>query len=81
MQSHPKTPLELLYLDTGSLNMKYIISTWMLIYLKTLVVRDEEELTKIISVRGLRINDYDTGMNNIKSKWKFCTCEIEVILA
>ena len=45
MQSHPKTPLEFLYLETGSLKIKYIISTRRLVYLKTLMMRDDEELT------------------------------------
>ena len=48
MQSHPKTPLEFLYLETGSLPINYILSIRRMMYLKTLMMRDEEELTKRI---------------------------------
>ena len=46
--SHPKTPLEFLYLETGSLPLEFIISIRRMIYLKTLLMRNEEELTKRI---------------------------------
>ena len=44
--SHSKTPVEFLYLETGSIPLSYIISSRRLNYLHTIVTRDDEELTK-----------------------------------
>ena len=46
LSAHPKTPLEFLYLETGALPIRYIIMSRRLIYLQTLLCRDDEELTK-----------------------------------
>ena len=46
--SHLKTPLEFLYLETGAVPISYIISMRRMIYLKTLMMREEHELTKRI---------------------------------
>ena len=46
--SHLKTPLEFLYLETGAVPISYIISMRRMIYLKTLMMREENELTKRI---------------------------------
>ena len=46
--SHQKTPIEFLYLETGSLPIGFIVSLRRMIYLRTLLVRDETELTKRI---------------------------------
>ena len=48
MGSHKKTPLEFLYLETGSLPINFIISIRRITYLKTLLMRNNEELTKRI---------------------------------
>ena len=48
LQCHPKTPLEFLYLETGSMPIRHILSLRRTNYLKTLLMRDEEELTKRI---------------------------------
>ena len=48
LQCHPKVPLEFLYLETGSIKISQIISSRRLIYLQTLLKRDDEELTKRI---------------------------------
>ena len=48
MGSHQKTPLEFLYLETGSLPINFIISIRRITYLKTLLMRNNEELTKRI---------------------------------
>ena len=44
--AHSKTPLEILYLETGSLPIKFIISLRRLLYLHTIVNRNDDELTK-----------------------------------
>ena len=48
LQSHPKTPLEFLYLETGAVKISHIVSCRRLIYLQTLLLREDEELTKRI---------------------------------
>ena len=48
LQCHPKVPLEFLYLETGSLKISQILSSRRLMYLQTLLKRDDEELTKRI---------------------------------
>ena len=51
---HPKTPLEFLYLETGSVKISDIVSSRRLNYLQTLLARDEEELTNRV-LRGQEI--------------------------
>ena len=46
--SHQKTPIEFLYLETGSFPISFLVSIRRMIYLRTLLVRDETELTKRI---------------------------------
>ena len=46
--SHQKTPIEFLYLETGSLPIRYIISMRRMNYLKTILMRNEDELIKRI---------------------------------
>ena len=48
MGSHMKTPLEFLYLETGAVPISYIISMRRIIYLRTIMMREEHELTKRI---------------------------------
>ena len=48
IQAHPKIPLEFLYLETGAVRIKHIISSRRMIYLQTLLKRDDEEITKRI---------------------------------
>ena len=48
MGSHQKTPLEFLYLETGTLPISYIIMIRRITYLQTLLTRNDEELTKRI---------------------------------
>ena len=48
LQAHPKIPLEFLYLETGAVRIKHIISSRRMIYLQTLLKRDDEEITKRI---------------------------------
>ena len=54
LQCHPKTPLEFLYLETGSVKISDIVSSRRLNYLQTLLARDEEELTNRV-IRGQEI--------------------------
>jgi hypothetical protein len=44
--SHAKTPVEFLYLETGAIPLSFIISSRRLNYLHTIVTREDEELTK-----------------------------------
>ena len=46
--AHSKTPLEMLYLETGALPIRFIISLRRLLYLHTILNRSEDELTKKI---------------------------------
>ena len=48
MGSHQKTPIEFLYLETGSLPISHIISIRRMTYLRILLMRDEKELTRRI---------------------------------
>ena len=48
VNSHAKTPIEHLYLETGSLPIKYIIMSRRLIYLKEIIDRPESEIVKKI---------------------------------
>ena len=46
LQSHPKAPLEFLYLETGSLPISLILASRRLMYLRTILLREDEELIK-----------------------------------
>ena len=46
LQTHPKTPLEFLYLESGSISIRHILSSRRINFLRTILERDEEELTK-----------------------------------
>ena len=48
LQSHPMTPREFLYLETGAVKISHIFSCRRLIYLQKLLLREDEELTKRI---------------------------------
>ena len=47
---HAKTPLEFLYLETGALPVRYIISCWRMTYLHTILVRSDSEITKRVFI-------------------------------
>ena len=44
--SHSKAPLEILYLESGAIPMRFILKSRRINYLQTIVKRDEEELTQ-----------------------------------
>jgi hypothetical protein len=46
LRSYPKCPLEFLYLETGSIPIGHIISSRRIMYLRTILRREEEELIK-----------------------------------
>ena len=46
LQTHPKTPLEFLYLESGSISIRHILSSRRINFLRTILKRDEEERTK-----------------------------------
>ena len=48
VQGHSKAPLEFLYLETGALPFRHIISCRRLLYLQTILKRQDSELTKRI---------------------------------
>ena len=48
LQSHSKAPLEFLYMETGSIPISHILSSRRMMYLRTILSREEEELTKRI---------------------------------
>ena len=46
--SHANTPIEMLFLDSGATPIAHVISSLRMIYLQTLLKREDEELTKRI---------------------------------
>ena len=46
LQAHAKVPIEFLYLETGSIRIRHILSSRRLMYFQTLLMRDDEEVTK-----------------------------------
>ena len=46
LRNHPKCPLEFLYLETGSISIGHTVSSRRIMYLRTILKRDDEELTK-----------------------------------
>ena len=46
LQCHSKTPREFLYLETGTIPIRFIVASRRLHYLHTIVNRSEDELTK-----------------------------------
>ena len=59
LNSHSKAPLEALYLESGAIPIKFIISSRRLNFLQTIMKRDEEELTKRVLLA--QINDPTEG--------------------
>ena len=48
VSAHPKTPKEALFLETGTLPIKYVWASRRLLYLQTILTRGSEELiTKV----------------------------------
>ena len=48
VDGHSKTPLEFLYLEAGALPIRFILSSRRMIYLQTILKREDSELTKRI---------------------------------
>ena len=48
VKAHSKTPLEFLYLETGAIPIRFLISSRRLIYLRTILMKDDSELVKRI---------------------------------
>jgi hypothetical protein len=48
VRGHSKTPLEFLYLEGGAVPIRFLISSMRMVYLKTILNRNYEELTKRI---------------------------------
>lgn len=46
LQNHPKCPIEFLYLETGSISIGHIVSSRRIMYLRTILRREDEELVK-----------------------------------
>ena len=46
VHGHAKTPLEFLYLETGAIPIRYVIACRRIIYLQTILKRNDGELTK-----------------------------------
>ena len=44
--SHSKAPLEMLYLESGAIPIRFILSSRRMNYLQTILKREDEELTK-----------------------------------
>ena len=46
LRNHCKTPLEFLFLETGSISIKHVISSRRMIFLQTIFSRSDNEITK-----------------------------------
>ena len=46
LRAHAKVPLEALFLETGTIPIRFILKTRRLCYLKTILHRDDEELIR-----------------------------------
>ena len=46
VNGHAKTSKEFLYLESGAIHIKFIISSRRMLYLQTILKRSEDELTK-----------------------------------
>ena len=46
LKCHSKTPLEMLYLETGAMPLRFLIASRRITYLQTILKRDDAELTK-----------------------------------
>ena len=46
VSGHAKTPLEFLYLESGAIPIRHILACRLMIYLQTILKRDDSELTK-----------------------------------
>jgi exonuclease III len=65
--AHSKAPAEILYLETGALPIEHVITVGRLSYLKTILSRDEDEITK--KVYRAQMNDPTPGdwVNQVKT--------------
>ena len=50
LNSHSKAPIEFLYLESGAIPIKYILSSRRMTYLQTILRRDNDELTKRVYI-------------------------------
>ena len=55
LQAHSKVPLEFLFLETGSVSVRHLVSNRRMNFLRTIITRDDEELTKRV-LRGQQDN-------------------------
>ena len=44
--SHSKAPIEMLYLESGAIQIRFILSSRRINYLQTILKREDDELTK-----------------------------------
>jgi hypothetical protein len=59
--SHAKAPLEILYLESGAIPIRYMASNRRVNYLQTILKREDEELTKRVLLAQL--NDHVKGIS------------------
>ena len=61
VKGHSKTPIEFLYLETGAVPIRFLLSSRRMIYLQTILKRNENELVKKIlkaQMENPTIGDY-----------------------
>ena len=46
VKAHAKTPIEFLYLESGAIPIRFLISSRRLMYLRTILMKDDGELVK-----------------------------------
>ena len=70
VQGHAKTPLEFLYLETGAVPIRHIISGRRIMYLQTILKRSDNELTKRILVAQKNQPSHGDFVNLVDSDLK-----------
>ena len=70
---HAKVPLEFLFLETGSLSVRYILSSRRMNYLRTLLKREDDELTKRILREQQNNPTAGDFTEMIKDDFKMCS--------
>ena len=70
---HAKVPLEFLFLETGSLSVRHILSSRRMNYVRTLLKREDDELTKRILREQQNNPTAGDFTEMIKDDFKMCS--------
>ena len=76
VKGHAKTPLEFLYLESGAIPIRHIVASRRMVYLQTILKRDDSELTKRIYMSQKQSATVGDFYNLVKADYE----EIEEVL-